>query len=285
MRSTWYLVRLSLLQTLSLLALLAVMTTFFPQPNMELHQRSNIIGWCEYEVRSAKWRVQHTQRQTDRILCNVSKGKRRSQWVSNFFSSSRCSLTSNDDIILCIFMSSILWQPNETKPYRFHCNANLKLHADRRTNDRTQKWIQMKNAKWLDRIVWLERSCTMYNVKCHRRYHFYYVSAVGLCICIGHSLNLWLSHLWNMYRHWDNNSNNAYRLLFISFYVAIERTTIPTPVHSFACCTFSSCFECLNVSWRECENIVTVTNQSHSKNVNIFRRQNVICQFERSLGN
>lgn len=63
MRSSWYLARQSLLQTLSLLALFAVMTTFFPQPNMELLQR-NVIEWCEYKVRSDEFNI-HKDRQIE----------------------------------------------------------------------------------------------------------------------------------------------------------------------------------------------------------------------------
>lgn len=119
-----------------------------------------------------------------------------------------------------------------------------------------------------------ELECTMHNVKCHHCYHFYCVSAVGLCICIGHSLNLWLSHLWNMYRHWDNN-NNAYCVCCsFHFMWRLERTTFPT--HSL-CSEFVCSLYIFQLLWmfecamsRECENIVTVTNQSHSKNVNIL---------------
>lgn len=40
-----------------------MMTTFFPQLNMELLQR-NVIEWCEYEVRSDEFNI-HKDRQIE----------------------------------------------------------------------------------------------------------------------------------------------------------------------------------------------------------------------------
>lgn len=135
----------------------------------------------------------------------------------------------------------------------------------------------MKNAKWLDRMV--------YNVHI-TNVTIFIVFLLLDCIYIGHSLNLWLSHLWNMYRHWNNYNVSQCNIVCCSFHFECATVRMFFCFLSFYSplnllvwsVVFSSWFYSLNVSCRDV-NIVTDTNQLHTKKCKHFGRQNVICQF------